>query len=260
MIGLFIKYNIVPVFIFDGKPPKEKYALLEERRNKKKLAKDHYLNLKNKLIELKKVESVNNKEMILKLESLMKEEYKKTIKVTYENVKEAKCLIKAYGACYLDAEGEADVLCAELVKNKVVYGCLSEDMDMFVYGCNRIFRDINIYNETLQYYDYFKILKELKMSSKEFREICVYAGTDYNKGINIYNTYKLFKLFKKSKENEFYEWLIKQNYISDAIKLYQIYFMFDIIEKKRKIKFELKSIDVSILNSILKKNGFIVYE
>ena len=260
MIGLFRKYNILPVFVFDGKPPKEKYAIIEERRDKKKAEKKYYNKLNERLLELKKGTGLKNQEDIYKIQMIMREEYKKTIRISQENIKETKQLIKAYGACYLHAEGEADVLCAELVKNKKVYGCLSEDMDMFVYGCNRIFRGINIYNETLQYYDYVKVLKELKMSSKEFREMCVYAGTDYNRGINIFNTFKLFKLFKRSKEMEFYDWLVKQNYIEDTIKLYETYFMFDIIENKRKIKLEWGDKNKSILNSILKKEGFIVIE
>ena len=179
----------------------------------------------------------------------MREEYKKTIRLTKKNIEEAKELITAYGACYLEATGEADNLCAELVKNKIVYGCISEDMDMFVYGCNRVFRNINIYNETMDFYDYVKILKQLKVSS------------DYNQGNIIFQTFKVFKNFKKDKEGEFYLWLVKNNYINDCIKLYQIYFMFDIIENKRKkMNLELNDVDKSILNSILRKSGFIINE
>ena len=61
----------------------------------------------------------------------MRQEFKKTLKLTKNDIKNAKELIIAYGACYLEAR-EADNLCAELVKKKIVYGCLSEDMDMFV--------------------------------------------------------------------------------------------------------------------------------
>ena len=36
MIGLFRKYNIIPVFIFDGKPPKEKNETIQKRLEQKK--------------------------------------------------------------------------------------------------------------------------------------------------------------------------------------------------------------------------------
>lgn len=259
LIGLFRKYNIVPVFVFDGKPPQEKHDILEKRRQDKKNARNYYLELEKKLLLLKKHPSLKNQDEIFKIQKKMQEEYKKSIKVTFKNIQEAKKLISAYGACYLEANGEADVLCAQLVKSKLVYGCLSEDMDLFAYGCNRVYRDINIYNETMIYYDYVKILKLLKLSSKEFREICVYSGTDYSKeATSIFVTIKLFKLFKKSKETEFYEWLVKQNYIKDNIILYNVYFMFDFTETLKKIKLEFSDIQKSILDNILVKSGFLL--
>ena len=266
MIGLFRKYNIIPVFIFDGKPPKEKNETIKKRLEQKKQAK-HYINsLEEKLYALEKKPTLSNQEEIFKIKNIIRQEFKKTLRLTKNDIKNAKELIVAYGACYLEAKGEADNLCAELVKKKIVYGCLSEDMDMFVYGCNRVFRSINIYNETMEYYDYIKILKQLKISSKEFREICVYSGTDYNEGNHIFQTFKLFKIFKKSKNNSFYEWLVNQNYIKDNIQLYQIYFMFDIMgnnlfefqESNKKINIKLNDINKSILNSILRKSGFII--
>ena len=266
MIGLFRKYNIIPVFIFDGKPPKEKNETIKKRLEKKKKAKRQIIFLEERLCELEKQPNLSNQEEIFKLKNTIREEFKKTLRLTKHDIKNAKELIDAYGACYFEAIGEADNLCAELVKKKMVYGCLSEDMDMFVYGCNRVFRNINIYDETIEYYDYIKILKQLNLSSKEFREICVYSGTDYNEGNHIFQTFKIFKIFKKSKHSNFYDWLVNQSYIKDNIQLYQIYFMFDIMENNlsklresnKKLNLKLNDINKSNLNSILRKSGFII--
>ena len=266
MIGLFRKYNIIPVFIFDGKPPKEKNETIKKRLEKKKKAKQQIIFLEERLCELEKQPNLSNQEEIFKLKNTIREEFKKTLRLTKHDIKNAKELIDAYGACYFEANGEADNLCAELVKKKMVYGCLSEDMDMFVYGCNRVFRNINIYDETIEYYDYIKILKQLNLSSKEFREICVYSGTDYNEGNHIFQTFKIFKIFKKSKHSNFYDWLVNQSYIKDNIQLYQIYFMFDIMENNlpklresnKKLNLKLNDINKSNLNSILRKSGFII--
>ena len=38
MCSLFKRYNITPIFVFDGKPPKEKRKELDERRNARKEA------------------------------------------------------------------------------------------------------------------------------------------------------------------------------------------------------------------------------
>jgi 5'-3' exonuclease len=257
MIKLFRKYNIIPVFVFVGKPPKEKYEIIDKRKKEKSIARETYESLDKKIKCLEKKPSLRNQGLIFALKKQMQEEYKKSVKITIRDVRRVKNLMNALGVCYLEADGEADVLCAQLVKTKMVYGCLSEDMDMFAYGCNKIYRDINIYSQTIVYYDYVKILKTLKLSSKEFREICVFTGTDYNEKNNIFNVFKLFKLFKKSKETEFYEWLMKNKYVDDSIALYKTYFMFDNLEPIKKPNMELKPIDISNLKNILQKNDFI---
>jgi hypothetical protein len=47
MISVFRQYNIVPVFVFDGKPPAEKKALLIKRKVEKDAAEAKYNELKN---------------------------------------------------------------------------------------------------------------------------------------------------------------------------------------------------------------------
>ena len=94
-----------------------------------------------------------------------------------DNVKN---LIRAYGATYYDAIGEADELCALLTVKDKVWACLSEDMDMFVYGCPRVIRYFSLLNHTAVLYDLNGILTSLGISQKELREICILSGTDYN--------------------------------------------------------------------------------
>jgi len=50
MLSIFRHYNIIPIFIFDGKPPPEKYELLKKRQENKTAAKNEY----NKLITASK--------------------------------------------------------------------------------------------------------------------------------------------------------------------------------------------------------------
>ena len=38
MISIFKSYNIIPIFVFDGKPPKEKFEIIEKRQSDKMLA------------------------------------------------------------------------------------------------------------------------------------------------------------------------------------------------------------------------------
>ena len=268
MLTVFRQYNIIPIFIFDGKPPTEKKALLQKRREDKKEAEKEYNILKQQL-EMN-ITSDDKQEMLANMDLLKKQ----FIYISREKIEQVKNLIRAYGATYCDAPGEADELCAMLVLKNKVWACLSEDMDMFVYGCTRVIRYLSLFNRTAVLYDMKGILENLCITQKELREICVLSGTDYNiqtcnnkskNTPNLYETLKLFNKYKKETLNtkiEFYEWLkINSDYITDCELLKNIYDIFD-FKKTNLISFEKIKIingliDNENIKNILKTDGFI---
>ena len=236
MLTTFRQYNIIPIFIFDGKPPPEKKQLLQKRREDKTAAKNEWHKLKDQYETMDK-----------KAQDQMDQLKKQFVYITYEKIEQVKHLIRAYGATYYDAPGEADELCAMLVIKKKAWACLSEDMDMFVYGCNRVLRNLNLTDQTIVLYYTKGILDKLNMTQKEFREICVLSGTDYNinantsknsiekNGSTIYDIIKLFRKYKDQKpiiNFSFYDWLQNaekntgKNYITDLDLLHKINNMF----------------------------------
>ena len=268
MLTVFRQYNIIPIFIFDGKPPTEKKALLQKRREDKKEAEKEYNILKQQL-EMN-ITSDDKQEMLANMDLLKKQ----FIYISREKIEQVKNLIRAYGATYCDAPGEADELCAMLVLKNKVWACLSEDMDMFVYGCTRVIRYLSLFNRSAVLYDIKGILENLCITQKELREICVLSGTDYNiqtcnnkskNTPNLYETLKLFNKYKKETLNtkiEFYEWLkINSDYITDCELLKNIYDIFD-FKKTNLISFEKIKIingliDNENIKNILKTDGFI---
>ena len=46
MLTVFRYYNIIPIFVFDGKPPPEKKDLLQKRKEDKQDAEEEYNKLK----------------------------------------------------------------------------------------------------------------------------------------------------------------------------------------------------------------------
>jgi len=268
MLSLFRHYNIIPVFIFDGKPPDEKKTLLDKRREDKKEAEQEYNYLKQQL----KADLDENErhEIQIAMDALKK----KFIQISKNDVDNVKNLIRAYGATYYDAPGEADELCAMLTIKGKVWACLSEDMDMFVYGCPRVIRYMSLLNHTIVLYDMRKILEKLGISQKELREICILSGTDYNtrennkKVKNLYDTLKQFKKYHKAKQNMqnkigFYDWLNENtDYVNDYELLMNIYSIFDLtnhrsIQEFDKIRICYGPQMKSEIREILIKDGFI---
>jgi len=265
MLSVFRHYNIIPIFIFDGKPPSEKHELLKKRKEDKREAENEYNKLKNTLEINKDMDDSDKQEIIYNMDILKK----KFVSINKNDIENVKMLIRSYGATYYDAPGEADELCAMLnIKNKV-WASLSEDMDMFVYGCPRVIRYFSLLNHTAIVYDVKGILNNLGISQKELREICVLSGTDYNLECDdtknsLNNTLRLFKKYHKSKSKVgFYEWLNKDNnFIKDYDLLLKIYNMFELnnrfdIKVFEKIKIINGPIIKNEIINILKTDGFI---
>jgi flap endonuclease-1 len=267
MLSIFRHYNIIPIFIFDGKPPQEKWELLQRRKEEKQDSEIEYNKLNNLLSLNKDMDDADRQEIMYNMDMLKK----KFVKINKNDIDNVKKLIKSYGATYYDAVGEADDLCSILtIKNKV-WGCLSEDMDMFVYGCTRVIRYFSLLNHTVVVYDVKNILNELGITQKELREICVLSGTDYNLECDetkdtFNNTLKLFKKYRKSKSSlSFYDWLIDTNEkcIKDYELLQKIYDMFDLglnyfnVKNFDKIKIRNGPIIQNEIKNILKEDGFI---
>ena len=264
MLSIFRHYNIIPIFIFDGKPPTEKKELLQKRREDKKAAEKEFNILKNKLHMNEDMDEAEKQEIISNMDILKK----KFINISKTDIELVKSLIRAYGASYYDAPGEADEICALLNIKGKVWATLSEDMDMFVYGCQRVVRYISLLNHTAVLYDVKGILENLDITQRELREICILSGTDYNSmndesknAPNLYSTLKLFKKYFKERklgkihiDTQFYDWLQENTeYIQDIELLKKIYLMFD-LNNKNNIN------NIQVFENIKIMNGFIYKE
>ena len=287
MLSTLRHYNIIPVFIFDGKPPPEKKELLMKRKEDKQDAENEYNKLKKQL-ENKEIDNVEKQDVLNSMDVLKK----KFIYVSKNDIENVKQLIRAYGASYYDAPGEADELCASLVIKNKVWACLSEDMDMFVYGCDRVIRYLSLLNKTAVLYDTKGILNTLGITQKELSQICVISGTDYSftpfriedvrsNGSNseitnnndtnptLHKTLSYFKKYhNENLEIDFYDWLkTNTDYIKDFEGLMKIYNLFELsngCHKHLKIFENIQILNGPIIKSDIKKiirgEGFIFPE
>uniref|UniRef100_A0A6C0JKX0 XPG N-terminal domain-containing protein n=1 Tax=viral metagenome TaxID=1070528 RepID=A0A6C0JKX0_9ZZZZ len=265
MLSIFRHYNIVPIFVFDGKPPAEKKELLLHRLAEKKTAEKEFNQLKTNLDYNTNMDEDEKHEIINKMDILKK----KFVYISKNQIDDVKSLITNYGMTYCYAPGEADELCAMFVMKGIAWACLSEDMDTFVYGCPHVLRYLSLMNHTFVLYDTKKILNKLGMNQNELREVCVISGTDYNLNnkyqYDLYTTMKYFKKYKNHTENEkdvFYSWLLENtNYVKihdiDLFKKTYDLFYFNELNDYEKIKIANTIVMHSELRKILKKDGFI---
>ena len=263
LLSLLKFYNITGIFVFDGKPPEEKYKLIEKRNNVKEEAREKYRELELKVNEINDNEYEKEEKNVLQNE--MVELKKKFVKLERYHIDSIKKLITAFGESYIEAEGEADQLCAKLVIKKIAYACLSEDMDLFLYGCPRVLRYLSLLNESMVLYNLSEILKELEISLSDFRQICVLSGTDYNNednGLDLYKSVEFYKSYKNDEKNnniDFYTWL--DNNMKGLINIIELYlinnmFLLDNVNLKR-YKINRTLIDKDNIKEIMKQDGFI---
>lgn len=261
MMGIFKQNSITPVFIFDGKPPVEKNDMLKERRKTRMRLEKEYNVLKEQLNGLN---DDDNKNELMKELLVLK---KKIVYITKQNISDIKTLITAYGFSYYDAEEEADEICVKLVLTNQVWGCMSEDMDMFMYGCPFVIRYLNLIQGTVVVYNTYSILNDINIDIDNFRLICALSGTDYNinNELTLFDALNLFEKYNKENRDlitkiSFYDWLksyYHPNIIDDNIN--NIIEMFS-LQKKCYIE-NINICDGPIIRKdmreILEKDGFV---
>ena len=258
MLNIFKFYNIIPVFIFDGKPPNEKKYILQERKKQKEKNKETIKELTDVLNSMSIDTSIICLEEKNNILSNIERLKRQTLFITRDKIEQVKNIIRINGATYYDAPQEADELCSILTIREQVWGCMSEDMDMFIYGCPRIIRYFNIHKPTVKLYNIKNILFELNVSFNNFKQICILSGTDYNACNNKYNLSHSIELFNQYQEYikhtnektynslEFIEWIIR--HVDNTLNyelLHKIYYMFDLNDVNKLIQFK----NVLIMNN-----------
>ena len=217
LLCIFEKYNINAVFIFDGDSPKEKEDTLVKRKERRKDSQKLY----DTLIE----------EPSTSIHLLKKIRREKTVLHSGE-IENVRKLISSFGFWYIDAINEADELCAYFVINNMAYACLSDDMDLMLYGVPIVMRYISLLKEEVIMYDTYGILKELNITLNMFRLICATSGTDYSKDskdesteiIPIVSLFKHYNDYCDDKSNETILEIVKSKsiLIESTVKMYII--------------------------------------
>ena len=165
-------HKIIPIYIFDGTPPSEKYNIIKYRCNKRNKIKNKIDILQNKITN-----SDLEKQIV---ENELNRLNKQIIQIKNTHINELKQLLNILHIPYIDAVGEADAMCANLYKQGIINSCMSEDMDILTFGCRNMIR---IKKELIYEYDMDHILNILNINFDQFINMCLIFGCDYIKSI-----------------------------------------------------------------------------
>jgi len=159
----YLTFGIIPIYIFDGKPPKEKGDCISKRKQKASECAE----------KLQQTSDTNEK---IALE-------KGSIRIKKEYIDDLKLLFDAMGVSYIHADGEAEAYASELCRLGFVDGVVTEDMDTLSYGCPLLIRgciDKSIKRpEVCSTFNFERILLDFKMTHDEFIDMCILCGCDY---------------------------------------------------------------------------------
>lgn len=174
----FKKYNINPIFVFDGCAGEEKSEVIKKR--------------KNMYIKMKKIyEKTKNKNIYYRIED-----------ITNEEINECKEVIKSYGYTVIDSKEEADSQCP-----KISDYIISDDGDIILHGGNYLLKNFSV-NEKKNFLiiSRHEILKKLNFTQEQLITFGILLGCDYcnktispKKALKIVTEYKTFENIFKNK-------------------------------------------------------------
>lgn len=199
--------RIHPFFVFDGVAPEEKHDERSARSEKRAAQRERIQNLKRDLETYKQTGVLSNllkgvdfktrrlaptkisigtiQEYIEKLETQL-------VSVTSEDFETMKILLDIFGINYTTASGEGEFLCAALNRHGLVAAVMTADTDVFPCLAPTVINKIDsTYFQVVCLYD---ILKEMKMTEKQFIDLCIMCGTDFNKNIPRIGTIGAYEL------------------------------------------------------------------
>jgi flap endonuclease-1 len=221
LILRLLKNFILPVFVFDGRPPKEKSDVIENRKEKREI-----LEIKKEVLEkcVREKNTKTKKEMIEEIKQNMvqknenvrlneeeiqqlvnrddhHEELEKTKKniiyVRGEHIELTKNICNYMGIPYIVSKGEAETLLANLSRDGIIDCIISEDSDVLVGGGKILLRDLMLDSNQVTEYCLEGILENLEFTYDQFIDMCILCGCDYTSKISNIGPITAHKLIKQ---------------------------------------------------------------
>ena len=168
LFNLLYKNGIKCILIFDGEAPPLKKNTIEDRSKIKQ-------NLKEKVSNL--IEEGNVDEA-----SRLQKRIITFAPNTYEDIY---MLCKLMDVPVYRAKYEADYLCSKLYSEGFCQAVVSDDTDFLMYKGENVIRNLD-YTDEIEHINLKIILNKFNISYKQFVDLCILLGTDFNDSIKGY--------------------------------------------------------------------------
>ena len=194
----FLRCEITPVWVWDGKSKKNKKQTQDERRERKRKEIEIRDNLRDSLLEMSILE--RPLDVIEKYRNYL-------IKTTFlpkEKIDELKEFLKKMGIPTLTARDEGENLCSFLAVERIVGAIWTADTDSYAIGAPVVVKGFVKSNKFTQIEGVFtlNILRHFNLTHKEFRDFCIMCGTDFNQRIRGNGAKRSMDLIQKYRDIE----------------------------------------------------------
>lgn len=188
-----LDHHITPVWIWDGESDESKSQTKVERRQKMAQAKKKHLVLREKM----------RSKNILELTSEEINEWKKSVSLNHDFPPKQFEVIKEFlikiGIPTITAEDEGENLAASLSYEEKISMVVSNDTDTYPLAARKVFGRFYKRGDThyVEGTEPWKIPKSLGLKWRQFRDLCILFGTDFNKNLPGIGTVKSYDLIQK---------------------------------------------------------------
>jgi flap endonuclease-1 len=178
----FIKYNITPVFVFDGLAPQIKEETLYKRR------------IMHETTQKKYDEAKTEEE---------KKKYYMRYHITDEEIDDCKKLISIFGYTIIDSIEEADSQLVELLNSNKIDYIVTDDMDILVFGGKNILKNFSVSsNKKIQEISLVKFKEDTNFTQQMIIDMSILIGCDYCMSAYGIGPIKAYKLILEHKNIE----------------------------------------------------------
>lgn len=118
-----------------------------------------------------------------KLQEQLNKQKRDADEVSTKMIYDVQDLLSRFGIPYITAPMEAEAQCAELKLLNLVDGIITDDSDCFLFGGDRIYKNLFSEKNFVECYQDDDIREELGLSRERMIELAILLGSDYTEGI-----------------------------------------------------------------------------